>query len=77
MGWSKEFSDYVDGKIRDLVKAWRSFDKDGLFGVLYDVEDDTGYSAGFLFQVLCDNEEDYPIEAAADHTITVAYELDY
>lgn len=77
MSWSKEFSDYVDGKANEVARAWREYDKDGLASVLYDVEEDTGYNAGFLYEVLSENEADYPIEVAAEHTITVAYERDY
>lgn len=84
--WSTIKTNYVDDVIKDLKNAFMNGDKDDLGEVLAKVEDDTGYEIEFIYDIFVeaieneveDNQDiDAAVFAAADGTITTAYEMDY
>lgn len=84
--WSTIKTKHVDNVIKDLKLAFMTGDKDELGEFLAQVYEDTGYEIDLIYDIFVeqiedereDNQDiDAAIGAAAYHTITSAYELDY
>lgn len=83
--WTREKTKRVNDVIR---KAAEARDKDDLAEALLQVEDETGYNIGFIYDIFTEAvaEEDLTREEAEDperilpvweEVITTAYEFDY
>lgn len=85
-GWSPMKCFEVDAVIKAAAYTYMRGDKDDFADVLAKVEKDTGYEIDLIYDIFVeqiedereDNQDiDSAIGAAAYHTITSAYELDY
>ena len=87
MGWNDKKWDYVTNRIREATEALLTCgdSKDAIILAFDQVSDDTGYEINLIYdifvEVLDDELEDNQsyeaaVKAAADYTITVAYEYD-